>query len=31
MGKATEKSDLCPNLAGHVVQDLGRQIFRTSA
>ena len=29
-GQATEKSDLCPDHAGHVVQDLGRQIDRPS-
>src|SRR5215471_15528432 len=30
-GKPTEKSDLCPDYAGHVVQDLGRQLFGIGA
>src|SRR5215472_3062877 len=30
-GQATEKSDLCPDHAGHVVQDLGRQLFGMGA
>src|SRR5215472_7797598 len=30
-GQATEKSDLCPDHAGHVVQDLGRQLFAMGA
>ncbi len=29
--KAAEKSDLCPDHAGHVVQDLGRQLFGMGA
>jgi hypothetical protein len=29
--QATEKSDLCPDHAGHVVQDLGRQLFGMGA
>src|SRR5918992_3779983 len=30
-GEATEKRDLCPDHAGHVVQDLGRQLFGMGA
>jgi len=30
-GQATENSDLCPDHAGHLVQHLGRQLFRMGA
>jgi hypothetical protein len=30
-GQATEKSDLCPDHTGYVVQDLGRRLFGMGA